>query len=182
MTEKCRKSSRRTLRVRKLNDYTESEILSIIDGISNRLAPKYVFPGYDLEDIKQEAVLLGIEGLEDYDEEYRLSSFLFTHINNRLKTLKRNEYFRMEQGTAKKIQDRKKRICSPEGFSDQFFTCEADETIDRRDLIEKISRELPVENRSDFLRVLNGERIPQTRKNTLMERIENILRSDLDGI
>jgi DNA-directed RNA polymerase specialized sigma24 family protein len=167
--------------MRKLNNYTEEEIISTIQGISARLAPKYVFPGYDIEDIEQEAFLLGLEAVDKYDEDYKLSSFLFSHINNRLKTLKRNEYYRMEQGSAKQIQDIKRKINSPEGFSDEFFQTPSlhDEgDLYYQDLMNKINEELPAENRSDFIRLTHGEKIPQTRRDTLTTIIKDIINCD----
>ena len=169
--------------MRKLSNYTEEEILKIIEGIANKLAPKYVFPGYEVDDIRQEAFLLGIEGVNNYDENYKLPSFLFTHIGNRLKTFKRDEYYRMEQGSAKEIQNKKRMINSPNDYSDDYFSMDPPEDkIHYKEKKEKIDRELPAENRSDFLRLLDGEKISQTRKDTLIDLIKEIVNlNDLDS-
>ena len=37
---------------------TEAQVLSSIDAIVNRIAHKYTFYGYDVEDIKQEAFII----------------------------------------------------------------------------------------------------------------------------
>lgn len=158
------------------SNHTEREVTEMIIKISKRLSPRYVFPGYELEDIEQQAFLLGMEALETYDENYKLHSYLFTFINNRLKTLKRNEYFRVEEGTAKDIQQEKKRIKSPEAFSEEFvFTEDVTAEIQYNDLVALIDRELPADFRTDFLRMTNGEKIPQTRKEKLEEVIREIL-------
>jgi len=167
--------------MRKLSNYTEEEILKIIEGIANTLAPKYVFPGYEVEDIRQEAFLLGLEGVENYNEKYKLPSFLFTHIGNRLKTFKRDEYYRMEQGSAKDIQNKKRMIKSPHGYSDEYFSIDPPEDeIYYKDIIEKIDRGLPAENRSDFLRLLDGEKISRIRKDNLIDLIKEIV--DINGL
>ena len=47
---------------------TEAQVLSSIDAIVNRIAPKYTFYGYDVEDIKQEAFIICFDALNRYDE------------------------------------------------------------------------------------------------------------------
>ena len=53
---------------------TEDEVVGVITKIARRLAPKFTFASYDVEDIEQEAFLIGIAGLEKYDPE------LFEHV------------------------------------------------------------------------------------------------------
>ena len=46
----------------------EDEVLDKIELVINRIAPKYTFHGYDLNDIKQEAFIICYEALERYDQ------------------------------------------------------------------------------------------------------------------
>ena len=41
---------------------TEDEVVGVITKIARRLAPKFTFASYDVEDIEQEAFLIGIAG------------------------------------------------------------------------------------------------------------------------
>ena len=92
----------------------ENYVIKVILNISKKLAPKYVFAGYEVEDIEQEAFLIGVSGLDKYDTSRPLENFMYTHINNRLKTFKRDNYYRLDYGTsAQKIQDRKKSLLEP---------------------------------------------------------------------
>ncbi len=73
---------------------TEQEVLQIIDNVANRLAPRFRFGYYTVEDMKQEARLEAIKGLEKYDNVRPLENFLWVHVRNRLYNLKRNKYAR----------------------------------------------------------------------------------------
>ena len=78
----------------------EEDAYNTIMKVAKRLAPKYVFATYEVEDIEQEAFLIGIAGLAKYDKSRPLENFMYIHINNRLKTFKRDNYYRQDHGTA----------------------------------------------------------------------------------
>lgn len=71
---------------------TEEE-LKIIEEVSNSIAYKYTFGYYDIDDIKQEIVLLCLEAIDKYDPSKgtKLKTFLWTNAKNRLFNLKRNK-------------------------------------------------------------------------------------------
>jgi len=77
---------------------TEEEVLSSIDRVANGLAYKYRFGYHGLDDMKQEARMLAIEGLDRYDSSRgKLETFLWTHVSNRLFNIKRNKYARPDK-------------------------------------------------------------------------------------
>ena len=76
---------------------TEEEVLQIMEKVAKRLAYKFRFGYYDIDDMKQEAYLEAIKGLEKYDEKRPLENFLWTHVRNRLFNLKRNKYERPDK-------------------------------------------------------------------------------------
>ena len=77
---------------------TESEVLTSIERIANGLAYKYNFGDYSIDDMKQEARIEAIDGLERYDStKGKLETFLWTHVNNRLYNLKRNKFARPDK-------------------------------------------------------------------------------------
>ena len=39
----------------------EAHVLSVITQVTQKLAPKYVFASYDVEDIEQEAFIIALE-------------------------------------------------------------------------------------------------------------------------
>lgn len=162
---------------------TEDEVVQTITKIARRLAPKYVFSGYEADDIEQEAFIIGVAGLEKYDpEQGRLENFLYRHINNRLKTFKRDNYYRMDYGTsAQKIQDRKKSLIEPVSLESVYNICYTDSTTDDAHLsevLELIDQKLPSHLRRDYLKLQSNSSLPKGRKAHIIEVIESIINGD----
>jgi DNA-directed RNA polymerase specialized sigma24 family protein len=79
-------------------DYTEDEVIQILNRIANKLASRFKFGYHDIEDMKQQAILEGWKGLSKYNPEYGgLESFLWVHIRNRLFNFKRDNYHRSDK-------------------------------------------------------------------------------------
>lgn len=79
------------------NKVSEEEFLRVLDNISKRLAHKFRFAYHEIEDMKQQAAIFAIEGLEKYDNKRPLENFLWTHVRNRLFNYKRNNYQRPDK-------------------------------------------------------------------------------------
>lgn len=79
------------------NGVTQEEFLIVLDNISKRLGHKFRFAYHDFEDMKQQAAIFAIEGLEKYDNKRPLENFLWTHVRNRLFNYKRNNYQRPDK-------------------------------------------------------------------------------------
>ena len=75
----------------------EDELIAIVDKIANRFASTFKFGYHELEDMKQQAWQVALEGLKDYDGKRPLENFLWTHVRNRLYNFKRDNYFRPEK-------------------------------------------------------------------------------------
>lgn len=162
--------------------FEEQFIINVITKISKRLAPKYVFAGYDVEDIEQEAFMIGVLGLEKYDPSRPLENFMYTHINNRLKTFKRDNYYRMDYGSpAQKIQDRKKSLLEPVPLDAIFSACYSDHTLEEahiNETLELIDKKLPSHLRRDYLKLQSNSFIPKVRKAQIIEVIEKIINGE----
>jgi hypothetical protein len=76
---------------------SESEFLEVLDNISKRLIHKFKFGYHDIDDMKQQAAIFALEGLEKYDNSRPLENFLWTHVRNRLFNYKRNNYQRPDK-------------------------------------------------------------------------------------
>ncbi len=76
---------------------TEAEVLATIEIVVNRLARKYMFGYYDLDDMKQQARLAAWESLGKYDITRPLENYLWTCVRNSLFNLKRKEYERYDK-------------------------------------------------------------------------------------
>jgi hypothetical protein len=73
---------------------TEQDFLQALDTISKKLIYKFKFGYHEIEDMKQQAAIFALEGLENYDSSRPLENFLWTHVRNRLFNFKRDNYHR----------------------------------------------------------------------------------------
>lgn len=79
------------------NKVTEEQFLQVLENISKRLVYKFKFGYHDIDDMKQQAAIFALEGLEKYDHTRPLENFLWTHVRNRLFNYKRNNYQRPDK-------------------------------------------------------------------------------------
>ncbi len=161
----------------------EYEVTATITRVAKKLAPKFVFASYEVDDIEQEAFLMGVEALERYDSNKPLENFMYAHINNRLKNFKRDNYYRFDYGNAQKIQDRKKSILEPMDIAALYSVSTDDETVSNAhitEMIELIDRKLPSELRGDYLRLQTNAPLPKGRKAMIVDVIEQIINGEYD--
>ena len=161
----------------------ETEVVNTILKISKKLAHRYTFTSYEVEDIEQEAFLIGIAGLSKYDQGRPLENFMYVHINNRLKTFKRDNYYRLEHGAAEKIQKSKKDILEPLDIHELYHIATGDtisEDAELSEVLERIDEELPSNMRSDYLKLKNNATLSKSRKAKVMGFIESILEGGED--
>ena len=76
---------------------TEQEVLEVIDKVANRLCYKFKFGYHEVDDMKQQARLFAIQGMDKYDESRPLENFLWTHVRNRLFNFKRDNFERPDK-------------------------------------------------------------------------------------
>ena len=79
---------------------SEEEVLQVINNVANRLAGRFKFGYHDLDDMRQQARLFALEGIDRYDEKKwkkPLENFLWTHVRNRLFNYKRDKYERPDK-------------------------------------------------------------------------------------
>ena len=70
--------------------------INTIEQIAINLAPSFVFGIHQLDDIKQEITLFGLQILDRYEYGTQdLYEFLYRHIRNRMLCWKRNQIHRM---------------------------------------------------------------------------------------
>jgi hypothetical protein len=79
------------------NNMSEQEVLDIIEKVVSKISYKFVFGFYQYEDIKQQAWIYAIEGLENYKPDLPLQNFLCVHVKNRLCNFKRNNFVRLDK-------------------------------------------------------------------------------------
>ena len=162
----------------------QDHAVEVITKVAKRLAPKFVFAGYEVEDIEQEAFLIGVAGLAKYDPSRPLENFMYTHINNRLKTFKRDNFYRMDYGSsAQKIQDRKKNLLEPVSIDVLYGVCDSDEILGEayiREMLELIDKKLPSNLRRDYLKLQSNSPLPKGRKAKIIEVVELIINGEFN--
>lgn len=95
MTKKI--TNKKNQKIKLPNNVSNEEFIRVLDNISKRLGHKFRFGYHDFEDMKQQAAIFALEGLEKYDNTKPLENFLWTHVRNRLFNYKRNNYQRPDK-------------------------------------------------------------------------------------
>ena len=155
---------------------TENEVVEQIEKVCNRIAPRYTFYGYTLDDIKQESFIICMEALSRYDNKRPLENFLAVNLSNRLKNFVRDNHFiHNDNGDRVKILkpaqlDHENAIVDEEEkFS---VTIEA---IENKNMAEIVNSKMPANVRLDYLRMINDVYITKQRKEEIIEIINEIL-------
>lgn len=153
-------------------DMSERQVLEKIQLVVDRISPRYIFSGYDLDDIKQEAFIICVKALERYNYKVGpLENFLSINLSNRLKNFIRDNYY-------KKGDEDKKKVMNPSALSYDYV--DSSSPIEQKILLKEISSIvdecLSSELRSDYLKLMGGHSIPKKRKLEIMEAVYNILK------
>lgn len=151
--------------------------LEIIQVIAERISGKYVFGYFDQEDLQQEAVIFGLEAYDRWDGVRPLENFVSVHISNRLKNLKRDNYFRLglEDSSPERQQsnENKRKLMNPAQLTPFSFYTE--DEIDGWDEVQFVLSKLPPLMRNDFLRLANDVSIPKARRTAIYDKVREIL-------
>ena len=169
---------------------TEQEVLAVIEKIANRYCHKFKFGYFTAEDIKQEAFIIAVDALDRYDETRPLENFLSSHVKNRLINFKRDNYCRQQKedadikwelrNNAKKFlmepldisnirDEQEKNMRNENDFIEDIFT---------REMFDLIDSELPVDLRSDYLRIKDGVYVPKPRRQQIYYEISKIINGE----
>ncbi len=170
---------------------TEAKLLRIIQKITRTLPNHLAFGPYTMEDMRQEAWILAIAGLEHFDLEFAkeaeperaVENFLRVHITNRLLNLKEKHLGSRERPTTPK------GICAWErrhlarhsllhpselDARETFLPTSLWDDILYREFAQRISAKLPVVLRTDFLRMCDGVKLTAARQRRVREAVSAI--------
>jgi len=158
----------------------EEFVVTTIIATAKKIAHRYIFASYQAEDIEQEAFLIGMECLERYDQDRPLENFLFSHMNNRLKNFKRDNYYRHDHGNAQKVQERKKSILEPLSFEYLYSLHDKEEVVNKahvKEILDLIDEKLPSSMRKDYSKLKSNSFLLKRRRADIIEVIDDILNS-----
>lgn len=198
MKNKCKKGS--GLLVPK--GMTEAQVLAAIDRAADLVAPKFRFGYYTLDDMKQQARIEGMKGMETYDPSRPLDNFLYVHIHNRLHNFKRDNYRRNDppcmlchDGRQHEHEDglvchkyatwegrnsTKANLVSPFPLSpsddESIVPPVSDDDPEYKELLERIDEKIPVDLRSTYLKMRAGARdIPKAKRLLVEQAVREVL-------
>jgi DNA-directed RNA polymerase specialized sigma24 family protein len=169
-----------------------NETLQVIQKIAKKLAPKYAFGYFSVEDIEQEATIIAFTKLAKYKEATGpLQAFLYTAIGNGLKNFKRKHYHRLsakhcdEPGcetcfARSQYTSRKKNLMSPNDIDEAMgvedsYHMSALESLEMEETITLIDEKLPGSMRADYLKMRDSIKIPKSRRLLIESEITRIL-------
>lgn len=174
---------------------TETQVLEVVEEIVTKLSKKLTFGFYDIEDIQQEGRMRALTtGLETFDDTRftdaemakALERFLRIHVTTRMKNFMRDNMGRSEKPINpdrvenwERVNKRRRNIMRPASIheiSHEFpLLTSAVEEIHHTHLMELINKNLPVDLRTDFLRMCDGVRVPKPRQSKVREAIAEII-------
>lgn len=139
--------------------------LNYIKRIAKNLAPKSTFDIYDKDDIEQEIYFLVAQAENTYNpekgDEY---TFFFNYVKNRLSTLKRDKYG---------ISSHKMNIANAVSLDGEIEITYLDYFSEYKDIIDE---KIPSHFREDYLRYVEGAKLPHRNKNMVIDAIKEIIR------
>lgn len=152
---------------------SEDQVLEIVNRVIDKIAPKWVFFGYQLDDIKQESYFICSDGMKRYNGDFPLENFLSVHLHNRL-----FNFVRKKHGM-KDLDDEKKKVLRPAQLKDGTNITEQVSdmysTMDYSEMVKIINAELPANMRQDWLKLAHDVSISKPRKDEVLRNVEEIL-------
>jgi hypothetical protein len=151
--------------------------------VASSLASYFVCPGYDEEDIEQEAFFIGVatvgkfdptRGKQDVSEEQRMKNFLYWAMSTRLSNLKKEKTYDYRKDHPQSVNRSKKIISYPVRLTEKS-TYEHDfESVDNQEIMDLIMAYMPTKFREDYQRILEGEPVQSVRKGRIIAEAQNI--------
>ena len=155
---------------------TEQQVIDQIDVVCNRIAPRYTFYGYTVDDIKQESFIICMEALNRYDGIRPLENFLSVNLSNRLKNFVRDNHFLGNENT-----DRQK-VYQPAQLDYEDYIVDEEnkfsityDHIQKEEIVDAINKYLPANMRMDYLKMINDVYITKQRREEITAMIVDIL-------
>ena len=155
---------------------TEQDVVNQITKVCDRIAPKYTFYGYTVDDIKQESFMICMDALKRYDENRPLENFLSVNLSNRLKNFVRDNHFISTDNNERVKIVQPAQLDYENNIVDDSnsFTTSYDD-IELKDISRLINEHIPSFMRMDYLRMINDVYITKQRKEEIIGTILEIL-------
>jgi hypothetical protein len=184
----------------------EEAIMGVVQRVARCVSHSFIYGYHSREDVEQDAVVFALEVLETdvYDVSRPLENFLHIHVRNQLSNELRKHYMRLEPPCTccdsynpppfpckkwldwKARNESKQNLMRPLDMSNVSDEHEsrmrtASSVVDdavSNEVLNKIDRALPVELRSDYLRMRDHVVIPKARRQRVREAVLAILQEE----
>lgn len=171
------------------------EARPIIEAIAERKRRTGAFAYFQGDDIAQEVWCICLRAIEEYDAtKGKLEHYLARCVENRLKNLRRDRYFRPPNDNLDKNGETRDRInivnALPLGGGDiaeggsalcsSMQRTQPHDVLMAQELREQIEARLPEEVLPDFQRMLDGDRLSAVRRERVRAAVTEAL-EDIDG-
>lgn len=179
----------------------ENVVLEEISRVAGIVAQQINFAYYDVEDIKQEGIVLGLEALAKYDFTRPLGGFLYIDIRNRILNLKRKVVTRTDPPCLschesidgktkhsdgrycgkykswKHINSSKRGLAEPQELDTGSLSCPVDMEgdIEIADFLKRIDTVLPIELRSTYLKMRAGESVDENKQRQVEDLVKELM-------
>lgn len=157
---------------------TEQEVVDQIEKVCNRIAPRYTFYGYTLDDIKQEAFIICMEALNRYDNSRPLENFLSVNLSNRLKNFVRDNHYIQSDDLDRVRVLKPAQLDHENAVVDNKDNNISYDSIEYKNMADIIDVKIPASLRLDYLRMINDVYITKQRREELVEIIQEILQEN----
>jgi hypothetical protein len=182
----------------------EGEIVRVARTVSRALAPIFRFGYHTVEDMEQQGIVEALEVLaaDKYDVNRPLANFLYAHIHNSLYNYKRKHYMRLETPCeccdpssppalpCQKFDDWLRRNATKQNIMHPIdmgnIADESEKNMRNPDTIGNdavsnelrslLDAELPVELRRDYVKMLDGNAVPKSRRQRVRDAVLEIIR------
>jgi DNA-directed RNA polymerase specialized sigma24 family protein len=158
-----------------IHDQKMKEVAKIAEYLSNSFA----FPGYDKDDIKQEALVIGLSIIHKHDDaKGNIEDFLYISIRNRLQNLKQKHYH--NPNSTSKYNETKKKLNNPVAQEDDSYDHPFYE-LEIAEMVEMVETRLHPHMKRDYAKIRDGLFVGVERKKKIMYEVQRIYDMIIDG-
>jgi len=174
------------------------EVYATVDKVCQALCHKFSFGNFDPDDIYQESFLICVEKLlPKYDGDRPLENFLKVSLKNRLINFKREKtlYYKFTCSECNNSDDNceycakyrllyaaKKNLDSPVNIDEikdeQLHYEHIEEECNMAEFYSLINRNLPLNMREDYLKMMSDVYVSKPRREEIIGRIKDILKQN----
>lgn len=147
----------------------KKEHIDAIRTAAYKVRQFYTFDIYDIEDIEQEAFLIGMEAIRHWDGKRDLVTFLLFSMKNRLVNL-----INKHRSTNDIIKARKLAVeqAAPLDSIAEDKLPVSDEVVDIDNVLDMVDQIVPYGMRMDYLKMKENVYVPKARRDEIIEAIQ----------